>query len=145
VCGVEAHVSKVDHVLDWPRPRSCKDVRSFLGLVCYISVFLPNLAEHTRILTPLTTKQSLAHFPSWTDAHQCAFDAIKNLVISRECLTVIDHDNPGDNHIYVTCDASDWQMGTTLSFGPTWELAHPVAFDSMQLKSPERNYPVHEK
>jgi hypothetical protein len=32
-----------------------------------------------------------------------------------------------------------------LSFGPTWEMAHPVAFDSMQLKDAEKNYPVHEK
>jgi hypothetical protein len=27
----------------------------------------------------------------------------------------------------------------------TWETVRPVAFDSMQLKGAERNYPVHEK
>jgi hypothetical protein len=43
------------------------------------------------------------------------------------------------------CDASDWQTGATLSFGLTWETARPVAFDSMQLKGAEKNYPVHEK
>ena len=32
-----------------------------------------------------------------------------------------------------------------LSFGPTWETARPVAFDSMQLKGAELNYPIHEK
>ena len=36
-------------------------------------------------------------------------------------------------------------MGATLSMGPTWEQAHPVAFDSMQLKGTEKHYPVHEK
>jgi len=50
-----------------------------------------------------------------------------------------------NNNIYVTCDASDWHTGVTLSFGPTWELARPVAFDSMQLKAAKHNYPVHEK
>jgi len=77
--------------------------------------------------------------------YQKAFDVIKALVVSRECLTVVDHQNPGDNKVFVTCNASDWRTGATLSFGPTWELARPVAFDSMQLKGAERNYPVHEK
>jgi RNase H-like domain found in reverse transcriptase len=32
-----------------------------------------------------------------------------------------------------------------LSFGLTWEEACPVTFDSVQLKSAEKNYLVHEK
>jgi RNase H-like domain found in reverse transcriptase len=77
--------------------------------------------------------------------HQEAFKAIKALVVSAECLTMIDHNCPGDNKIFVMCDASDWHIGATLSFGPTWETARPVAFDSLQLKAAEKNYPVHEK
>ena len=49
------------------------------------------------------------------------------------------------NKVFITCDVSDWHTGITLSFDPTWECAHPVAFDSMQLKGTENNYPVHEK
>jgi hypothetical protein len=143
--GVEANSSKVSRILDWPVPKSCTDVRSFLGLVRYIAVYFPQLAEHTRLLTPLTTKEARKSFPPWTSEHQEAFDAIKALVVGRKCLTVIDHLNPGDNKIFVTCDASDWRTGATLSFGLTWETARPVAFDSMQLKAAERNYPVHEK
>lgn len=66
-------------------------------------------------------------------------------MVSADCLMVIDHGNPGDNKIFVTCDASDWCTGAVLSFGPTWETAHPVAYDSMQLKAAEKNYPIHEK
>jgi hypothetical protein len=51
----------------------------------------------------------------------------------------------GENKIFVTCDASDWRTGAPLSVGKTWETACPVAFDSMQFKGPELNYPVHEK
>jgi hypothetical protein len=90
-------------------------------------------------------KEACKDFPTWTPEHQLAFTAIKSLVVSADCLTTINHDNPGDNKIYPTCDASDWHTGATLSFGPTWESAHPVAFDSMQLKDAEKNYPVHEK
>jgi hypothetical protein len=97
------------------------------------------------VLMPLTTKEARKNFPTWTVEHQAAFDAIKALVVSRECLTVIDHENMEENKVFVTCDASDWRTGATLAFGPTWELMRPVAFDSMHLKGAEKNYPVHEK
>src|ERR1700728_3471708 len=76
---------------------------------------------------------------------QAAFHAIKSLVVSRECLTTINHDAPGDNKIFVTTDASDLRTGGVLSWGETWESARPVAYDSMQLNSAQKNYPVHEK
>jgi YD repeat-containing protein len=143
--GIEACSSKVDKILNWPVPASASDVQSFLGLVRYISNFLPNLAEHTVLLTPLTMKDCEKHFPAWSTEHQNAFKAIKALVVSRECLTMIDHTNPGDNKIFVTCDASDRRTGMVLSWGPTWETARLVAFDSMQLRDAQGNYPVHKK
>jgi hypothetical protein len=36
-------------------------------------------------------------------------------VVSHECLTTIDHTNLGKNHVFVTCDASDWHTGATLT------------------------------
>jgi hypothetical protein len=48
-------------------------------------------------------------------AHQTAFDAIKALVVSHECLTVINHTAAGNNKIFVTCDASNLQTGAVLS------------------------------
>ena len=143
--GIEAQSSKVDKILQWPVPCNATEVCAFLGLVHYIANYLPKLAEHTHILTPLTTKDAKQQFPTWTAKHQCTFDAIKALVVSQECLTVIDHANPGENNIFVTCDMSDWRTGAVLSFGLTWETARPVAFDSMQLKGAELNYPIHKK
>lgn len=131
--GIEPNLSKVEHVLNWPVPKSATDVRTFLGLVRYIFTFLPQLADHTVILTLLTMKEAKKSFPEWDTAHQTTFDAIKALIVSVDCWTTIDHDTPCDNKIFITCDASDWHTGTTLSFGPTWELVQPVAFDSMQL------------
>ncbi|RDB23650.1 Transposon Tf2-9 polyprotein [Hypsizygus marmoreus] len=143
--GIEADASKVERIINWPRPRSAKDVRRFLGLVRYIAIFLPALAEFTSILTPLTRKECNTFFPGWSPTHQRAFDEIKKLVVSRECLTTIDHENPGDNKIYVTCDLSLRRTGAVLAFGPSWETARPVAFESRQLKGPELHYPVHEQ
>jgi hypothetical protein len=105
--------------MGWPILKLATDICSFLGLVCYIAIFLPKLADHTVILTPLTTKEACKCFPTWTTDHQMAFEAIKGLVVSADCLTTIDHLNLGDNKIFVTCDASDWRTGATLSFRPT--------------------------
>jgi hypothetical protein len=143
--GIEADKSKIAKILDWPQPRKATDVRAFLGMVRYLSAHLPDVAKHTCVLTALTTKAADLKFPAWTESHAQAFQSIKDLVVSPQCLTTIDHDNPGDNHIFVTCDASDYATGAVLSWGPTWKTARPVAFDSAQLRGAELNYPVHEK
>ena len=49
--------------------------------------------------------------------YQCliAFNAIKHLVASCECLTTIYHQNLDNNHILVTMDASNFCAGMVLS------------------------------
>ena len=143
--GIQADPSKVEKILNWPVPKNVKEVQQFLGLVKYLNAFLPRLAIQSSILSRLTTKESSKHFPPWNPTYQVAFDKIKEIVISRECLTVIDHSKLDTNKIFVTTDASDSCTGAILSFGPTWESARPVAFDSTTLKEAELNYPVHKK
>ncbi|KAG1800177.1 uncharacterized protein BJ212DRAFT_1205559, partial [Suillus subaureus] len=53
--------------------------------------------KYTRILTMLTTKAAELSFPEWTSEHAEVFTAIKSLVVSPQCLTTIDHNNPGEN------------------------------------------------
>jgi Reverse transcriptase (RNA-dependent DNA polymerase) len=104
---IEPNSSKIDKVLNWPTPKNATDVRGFLRLVHYIALFLPRLADYTCVLTPLTTKDARKNFPKWTLTHQTAFEAIKALVVSAECLTLINHEHPGDSKIFVTCDTSN--------------------------------------
>ena len=130
LAGIQADSSKAQHVIDWPSPNTATEVRAFLGLVRYLAQFLLYLAEYTLVLTPLTTKATDSAWPGWSPSHQATFDAIKELVTSCDCLTTIDHNNPGENMIFVTCDASDFGTGAVLSFGPTWETSRPVAFES---------------
>ena len=135
--GIEADPGKVARMLDWPHPRSAGEVRSFLGLVRYLADHLPDLAKFTLVLNPLTMKAAEHCFPSWSASHQLAFDGIKRLVTSPVCLTTIDHDNPGNNHIFLTTDAFDYCTGAILSWGPDWKSARPVAFDSLPLRGAE--------
>ena len=143
--GIEADSKKVDTILEWPTPKMATQTRSFIGLVHYIAAFLPGLSEHTSALGDLITKEADHYFLKWTDTHQQAFNAIKRLVISRECLTTIDLALMPEHKIYVMMDASDLGSGAVLSFGKDWETARLVAFESMMFKGAQLNYPVHEK
>ena len=142
---MEADEGKADRICNWPTPQSAKQVQSFLGLVRYLANFLPALATHTMTLDELTKKECDKQFPKWTDAHQNAFDNIKRLATSPECLTTIDPTLMPKHKIFVTTDASDTGSGAVLSFGPSHEQARPVAYDSRSFKGAELNYPVHEK
>lgn len=141
--SVKPDLAKVSSICDWPRPKSTKNVRSFLGLILYVSSFLPHLAEHTAILTPLTSKEWDNNFPEWSDAHEQVFKKIKRLVCLAGVLGTIQVDSPGT--IFVTTDASNLRTGAMLSIGKIWETSWLVAFDSMQLNRAQHNYPVHEK
>jgi hypothetical protein len=106
---------------------------------------LPSLAEHTFVLTLLTKKDCNKDFLCWTPEHAQAFDAIKALVLGRDCLTSIDYQNPELRKIFVTCNVSKRRMGSMLSFRETWETARPVAFESRQLKGAKLHYSVHKQ
>ena len=143
--GIEPDQRKAEKIQNWLVPRCAKDVCKFLGLVQYLASFLPRLAEHRCVLTKLMIKEAQKDWPGWDTVHQRAFRNIKDIVLSSEGLTMIDHDNMNGQKIFVTCNASGRQTGACLSFGKTWEGARPVAWDSVQLSQAEKNYPTHEK
>ncbi|KAF7759859.1 hypothetical protein Agabi119p4_11554 [Agaricus bisporus var. burnettii] len=143
--GVEADPTKIEKILDWPRPRSASEVRRFLGLCKFVSQYIPRFSEIASPLYPLTSKRFNNQFPPWTEEHEKTFQTIKNLMVNRKCLVTIDHDNMEDNQIFVTCDASSVGTGAVLSFGKSWETARPVAFESRPLVGAELNYPTHEQ
>ena len=120
--GIEANKSKTEKIMSWPVLKSATQVCSFLGLVRYIAMFLPDLATHTLILMELTHKEYEKKFPLWTDHYQGAFNSIKELVTSQKCLTTIDYEKMPENKIFVTTDASDIRSGAMLSFGKDWEM-----------------------
>lgn len=143
--GIEADNKKVEKVLSWPMPRSATNIRGFLGLVCYLDKFLPKFAKYTCVLTPLTTKDAEKSWPGWTATHEDTFEAIKKLVVSHECLMVIDYQNMGNNRIFIQLDSSDWRTGAVLLYGPSLADARPVVYDFLQLKPAKMNYPTYEK
>jgi hypothetical protein len=117
--GIEPDNKKVDKILSWPRPKTATQTRSFLGLVRYVSAFIPKLADHSAALSNLITKSVDKQFPPWTAEHERAFIGIKETLVGRECLTTIDFTKMPEYKIYVTTDTSDICSSAVLSFGPS--------------------------
>ena len=141
--GLSADSSKVDKVKNWPRPRTIAQVRGFLGLVQYLRKFIPLLAEHTAVLTPLTKKGSTDIPRLWREQEERAFEAIKRIVTSLPVLRPLDQDS--DEPIWLMTDASNVGLGAVLLQGHDWRTAHPCGFWSRQYIPAERHYPTHEQ
>jgi len=52
--GIEMEKEKVDGILSWPRPKTVRDVRKFLGLTNYYRRFIKDFARVARPMNMLT-------------------------------------------------------------------------------------------
>ena len=141
--GLEADKSKIDKILNWPRPKTVTQVRGFLGVVQYLRKFIPSLAEHTAVLTPLTKKGLTGVEELWNAREEKAFTAIKRIVTSLPVLKPIDQDS--DVPIWLMTDASKVGISGVLLQGDDWRTVLPCGFYSRQYIAAEKNYPTHEQ
>ena len=56
--GVRIEKEKVQGVIEWPVPRSVKDVQKFLGLANYYKQFVKNFAKIVKLLHEMTRKET---------------------------------------------------------------------------------------
>ena len=68
--GIQPDEEKYAAISRFPRPKSVKDLRSFLGLAQQVAAFVPDLAHMTSTLHPLL-KKDIAW--TWTDDHEKSF------------------------------------------------------------------------
>jgi hypothetical protein len=129
--GVAPDPSKVSAIRNFPRPRTVKDVRSFLGLSRYYRVFIQNYAAMSRPLTQLTKKNDPF---KWTDIHQQAFENLKAALTSNSMLAHPRFDQP----FIISTDASDYAISAILS-QLHGDEERPLSFASRMLNAAERN------
>ena len=133
--GVRADPEKVAKVVDWPVPRTVKELSSFLGLASYFRKFVRNFAEIAAPLFQLTHKD--AKF-QWGDMQQSAFEQLKCALTSAPVVS-FPRFSAGAGRFRLDTDASDTGIGATLFQEQDGE-DKVIAFASHRLSKAQRNY-----
>jgi hypothetical protein len=130
--------TKVEAIKKWPRPTTTTEVRAFIGFVNFYRMFVKAFGDYARPLHDLTKKDIEFR---WTEAHEQAFQKIRDLVANDPVLLLPNPDRPFE----VETDASDYAIGGQLGQRDDNGKLHPVAFFSKKIAGPQLNYPVHDK
>ncbi|KAL4025983.1 hypothetical protein IC575_014389 [Cucumis melo] len=130
--GVTVDPQKVEAVVNWERPTSATEVRSFLGLTGYYRRFIEDFSRLTLPLTALTRKNVKFE---WSDKCEQSFQELKKRLVTAPILAL-----PITGKDYVIyCDASRLGLGCVLM-----QDVNVIAYASRQLKEHECNYPTHD-
>ena len=126
--GVHPDPGKVDAVHALPAPTNVTELQEFLGLVTYLSPFIPGLSTLTASLRELLKKDT--DF-SWNCTYDIAFERVKEAVVSDTTLRYFDPSLP----VTIQVDASQVGLGAALL-----QNGKPVAFASKALTKTECRY-----
>ena len=77
--GVQPEPKRTDAIRKFPRPTNVSEMRSFLGLVNQLGIFIPDLAHVTQPLRELLKKNAAFN---WLIEHELAFQKTKELLLS---------------------------------------------------------------
>jgi len=147
--GIHAQADKMEKIRNWREPVDHTGVLRFLGMVEYLSIFMPNVSSYTG---PLQTICSNKQIFRWTPLHQKCFDEIKCLACRAPILKPIQW-NPPENlsieernklHVWVITDACPAGMGALIGQGEKWQTCRPAAFMSKKFMNTQRRYFAYE-
>ena len=136
--GVEPDPSKVKAINDMPAPVDKQGVMRFCGMVNYLNTFCPHLSQTIRPLFELTKKD---HEFIWSETHQSAFLAAKQLIARAPCLAYFDHTRP----VTLQVDASQGGLGAALLQPNDSGDLQPVAYTSCKMRPNEEMWAQIEK
>jgi len=125
---------KLQKVIDMEKPKSYKQLKTFIGVVSH---FRTHIRNHSAIMHPLTELSAKEHTGNieWTTETNKAFEEIKRAVNNCPKLFFFDEHSPV--HLYT--DASDYGIGGYLCQIVDGE-ERPIAFYSKSLTKEERKW-----
>ncbi len=129
---------RVEALADFARPKTKKQLRSFLGSLSYYRRFIPRFADCSSALTPAVSLKAPLRVV-WSDEMDSMFSKLKMLLCQCSVLFI---PSPVDEFILYT-DASGSGVGGCLHIVRNGDEL-PVGFFSRQLRSAEKNYSVSE-
>ena len=135
--GVSADPQKIQAIVNMKAPSSVSELRRFLGMTNQLGKFSSNIAEMTKPLRELLTKQAAW---LWGPSQESAFHKIKEELSSNRILAW--YDPNADTKI--SADASAYGLGAVLlqKHNGQWK---PVVYASRSLTETESRYAQIEK
>ena len=129
--GIKVDPAKIEAIMNWERPKTPTEVRSFMGLAGYYRRFVQDFSKIATPLTKLTRKNEKFE---WNDKWEASFQELRQRLVTAPVLAL--PDDKGDFVIY--SDASLKGLGCVLM-----QHGKVIAYASRQLKTHELKYPTH--
>ena len=111
-----------------------------MGMVNYLSAYVPHLATVAALLTRLCGST----VPwKWTNMHDVSFKTVKDIISAKGILQPINYDAP--DPIFLITDASATGIRAWIGQGPSMHDIRPAVFYSRKFKNAENWYSVTDK
>lgn len=133
VKGIQVDENRVSAIKQMQRSENKKGVERFLGVMNYVSRFIPNHSSVTEPLRELVRQENLFH---WDAPQEKAFNELKELLMSAPILQFYVPNEP----ITISCDASQNGCGSVML-----QRNAPVAYASKTFTQTDKDYAQIEK
>ncbi|XP_064469299.1 uncharacterized protein K02A2.6-like [Ornithodoros turicata] len=131
--GLKVDPNRVEDIRAIAPPKNVHELRTFLGMITYVSSFIPRLSHHTSELRELLKKGNAW---VWTEVHQTAFEHLKEALTKTPVLAYY---QPG-KQITLSVDASQYGMGAVVM-----QEGKPLAYSSRSFTGAQEKYAQIEK
>lgn len=131
--GIEISKDKVTAIQNMEKPNNKKELQVFLGMINYLSRFLPNMSKETEVLRNLLKNDTCW---KWDSNEEYCFIRLKSLICEAPVLAFFDT----NKHVTIAADASKSAIGGVLI-----QDDHPIAYCSATLTEAQKRYSVIEK
>ena len=127
--GIQPNPEKTQVVSDFPRPRSVKDIRAFLGLASYYRRLVKDFSSIAAPLTRLTRKSTPL---KWDEACEVAFKRLKDALTTPPILAYPNLSQPFHLHVDASATGLGYILGQTVE-----EKDVVIAYGGRQLNKAE--------
>lgn len=137
--GILPSQDKISDIKHFEKPKDVSELRSFLGMLTFISPFIENFSHKTKPLRDLTKSNSGSFKSRWASEQQEAFEGLKKAV-EQDIVKRGFFDEKDKTILY--SDASPWGLGAVLcQQSCQTEENRIIACASKSLTDTEAGYP----
>jgi RNase H-like domain found in reverse transcriptase/Reverse transcriptase (RNA-dependent DNA polymerase) len=125
--------AKLKGILDWPAPKTVKEVQSFIGFGNFYCHFVKGFSHLAHLLHDLLKKDKKF---VWSEECQESFDQLKKRFTKEPVLMMPNHSKP----FQIQVDSLLFTTGGILTQMDTNRDRHPCTYLSKSLTKEQRNY-----